>query len=88
MKNLSANLSILKTLRDQDIPAEIYPIEAKMKKQMKYANAKSIPYVILQGTDEAAQGKATLKDMEKGEQKLVDVKELLTFCVKSLSLHE
>lgn len=75
-ETLSSNLGILKTLRNQDIPAEIYPSEAKMKKQMKYANGKNIPFVILQGTDEAAEGKATLKDMEKGEQKLVDVKDL------------
>ncbi|TNF26178.1 MAG: histidine--tRNA ligase [Deltaproteobacteria bacterium] len=75
-ETLSSNLKVVKELRDNGIPTEIYPSDAKMKKQMKYADGKSIPYVILQGTDEASQGKATLKNMATGEQKLVDVKDL------------
>jgi histidyl-tRNA synthetase len=75
-ETLSSNLKVVKELRDNGIPTEIYPSDAKMKKQMKYADGKSIPYVILQGTDEASQGKATLKNMTTGEQKLVDVKDL------------
>ena len=49
----------------------------KMKKQMSYANAKNIPFVVLAGENEMAAGKVTLKNMESGEQTLVTVEELI-----------
>jgi len=48
-----------------------------MKKQMSYANAKSIPFVVLAGESEMAAGKVTLKNMETGEQQLVTPEELI-----------
>ena len=48
-----------------------------MKKQMSYANAKAIPFVALAGDNEMAEGKVTLKDMESGEQLLVDLQQLI-----------
>ncbi|EKC71796.1 protein containing Anticodon-binding domain protein, partial [human gut metagenome] len=51
--------------------------KAKMKKQMSYANAKNIPFVVLAGENEMAQGKVTLKNMETGEQTLVTAEELI-----------
>lgn len=60
------------------IRAEIFPDASKMKKQMGYANAKSIPYVALVGEDELAQGKVTLKNMATGEQKLLTPDELIS----------
>ncbi|WP_428982401.1 histidine--tRNA ligase [Pedobacter punctiformis] len=62
-------LPILQQLRTAGIPAELYPTAAKLKKQMAYADAKKIPYVILIGGDEIASGELTLKDMQSGEQK-------------------
>ena len=44
-----------------------------MKPKMKFANRSGIPYVALVGEDEAAAGKLTLKNMETGEQELLDV---------------
>ena len=48
-----------------------------MKKQMSYANAKQIPYVVLAGENEMEQGKITLKNMITGEQQLVTPDEFL-----------
>ena len=44
---------------------------------MSYANAKQIPYVVLAGDNEMAQGKLTLKDMATSDQKLVTIEELI-----------
>lgn len=63
--------------RKQGIRVEMYPDKAKMKKQMSYANAKSIPFVALAGENEMAAGKLTLKNMETGEQQLVSPEELM-----------
>ncbi len=64
----AAALRAVKALRAQGISCELYPDQAKMKKQMAYANASSIPYVALIGESEAAAGTVTLKDMAKGTQ--------------------
>lgn len=66
-------LPIVQQFRNAGISAELYPSSAKLKKQMAYADAKNIPYVILIGGDEIASGELTLKDMQSGEQKKLTV---------------
>ena len=70
-------LSIVAKVRQAGIRAEIFPDSTKMKKQMSYANAKQIPFVVLAGDNEIAEGKVTLKNMETGEQTLVSPDELI-----------
>lgn len=70
-------LPIAAKVRDAGIRTEIFPDASKMKKQMSYANAKQIPFVALAGENEIAQGKVTLKNMETGEQSLVNADELI-----------
>ena len=64
-------------LRQAGIRTEYFPDAAKMKKQMSYANAKLIPFVVLAGESEMEQGKLTLKNMATGEQMLVTPEELI-----------
>ena len=70
-------LPIVAQVRQAGIRAELFPDAAKMKKQMSYANAKQIPFVVLAGDNEIAAGKVTLKDMVTGEQLLVNADELI-----------
>ena len=63
-----ASMRIISKLRDKGVAAEIYPEAAKMKKQMEYANRRGIPYVVIIGSEELAEGIATIKDMRTGEQ--------------------
>nr|WP_320000675.1 histidine--tRNA ligase [uncultured Draconibacterium sp.] len=70
-------LPVLAKLRKNGVNAEIFPESAKMKKQMTYANRKEIAYVILAGDNEMAASKFTLKNMETGEQQLVNSEELI-----------
>ncbi len=70
-------LPIAAKCRERGIRTEIYPDSVKMKKQMAYANAKNIPYVVLAGESEIAENKLTLKNMETGEQLTLAVEELL-----------
>jgi histidyl-tRNA synthetase len=70
-------LPIIDKVRANGIRAEIYPDAVKMKKQMSYANAKLIPYVVLAGENEINAGKVTLKNMENGEQQLLSPDELV-----------
>ena len=70
-------LPVLSRLRQADVACEIYPDAAKMKKQMQYANAKHVPYVVIVGETEMQEGKFTLKDMQSGEQSLLTANELV-----------
>ena len=63
--------------RAAGIRTEIFPDSSKMKKQMSYANAKQISYVVLAGENEMAEGKLTLKNMQSGDQQLVNIEELI-----------
>ena len=61
-------IPILGRLRKNGIAAELYPDQAKMKKQMNYANQREIPFVALAGEQEIKDGVLTLKEMETGKQ--------------------
>ncbi|GMT45869.1 MAG: histidine--tRNA ligase [bacterium] len=71
------SLGVLEKLQRADIPAELYPEPAKMKKQMKYANQKQIPYVLLIGEEEMNTGRLTLKNMVSGEQQKMEISEII-----------
>lgn len=70
-------LKQIRGLRKAGIACELYPDSAKMKKQMKYANDKGVPFVAMAGENEISYQKVTLKNMETGEQELVDTVTLL-----------
>ena len=70
-------LPVVAKARQAGIRTELYPDAAKMKKQMSYANAKNIPFVVLAGDNEMAEGKFTLKNMLTGEQQMVSPEELI-----------
>ncbi len=61
-------LKLLSSLRDAGISAELYPEQAKLKKQMTYANNRGIKYVILAGENEIKENLITVKNMFTGEQ--------------------
>ncbi|GAB2772587.1 histidine--tRNA ligase [Salinimicrobium soli] len=69
-------LKAIKNLRNKGIAAELYPDEAKMKKQMNHANKRDIPFVVLAGAEEISNQKFTLKNMRSGEQSSVSMEEL------------
>ena len=70
-------ISLARRLRAGGLRVEVYPEPAKMKKQMGYADAKHIPYVAIIGGDEMAAQKMMLKNMNTGEQQLVDTETCL-----------
>ena len=76
-KEAAYAMQAMKAAREAGIRSEIYPDSAKMKKQMGYANAKQIPFVVLVGENEMNAQKVTLKNMETGEQSLVSTAEMI-----------
>ncbi|WP_440133098.1 histidine--tRNA ligase [Chitinophaga sancti] len=74
--NMDANTTatafpMLAGLRARGITAELYHEPAKMDKQMKYANKRGIPYVIIMGESEVKEGMLSIKNMVSGQQEKI-----------------
>jgi len=72
------SLKAIQELRKQNIAAELYPDDAKMKKQMNYANKRNIPFVVLVGEKELNSEVYTLKNMKSGEQFELSLTQLIS----------
>jgi histidyl-tRNA synthetase len=75
-------LKIVERLRGLSVKSELYPDAVKLKKQLAYADAKKIPYIIMAGEDEAGKNAMTIKNMTSGEQELVPFENLRLYSDK------
>lgn len=73
---------LVSQLREQGVRADIYPVDAKMQKQMKYADSRNVPYVVLIGANELANNTFVVKDMRSGEQQTFATEELDAFAAR------
>jgi histidyl-tRNA synthetase len=64
-------------LRKENISCEVYPSAAKLKKQMKYAHDRNIPFVVMIGSSELEDGTLTVKDMNSGNQQSSTIAQLI-----------
>ena len=65
------SIAIASALRRDAFRVDLFPEVDKVGKQLKYASARGIRFVIIQGEEERARGEVAVKDMTSGEQKLV-----------------
>lgn len=74
---VDASVATTSALRAAGISTEIYLDEnTKMEKQLKYADQKEIPYVVIIGPEEAEKNVVTLKNLQTREQKQVSLSNL------------
>ena len=71
-------LNLLKQLRENGISSELYPSNSKMKKQMSYADKKSVEFVIMIGENEMESNTITIKNMKLGTQEEGTITEFIT----------
>ena len=69
MGELTYLLPVAKALREAGVAVEVYPDNTKLKKQFDYAQRKAIPFISINGSDEAARGEVQIKNLETGEQR-------------------
>ena len=60
-------------LRTAGIRAELYLGESGVKAQMKYADRRGSPCVVIQGGDERAKGEVTIKDLIEGAERAKEI---------------
>ncbi|MFT4326026.1 MAG: His/Gly/Thr/Pro-type tRNA ligase C-terminal domain-containing protein, partial [Candidatus Woesearchaeota archaeon] len=75
-------LDIVSKLRDVHINTETDIMDRKLKKNLEYANALGIPFVIIVGENEAKDNLVTLKDLSTGDQKLCSLDDAITIIKK------
>ncbi len=66
---------LAQALRDADIRAEMYLGTAGMKPQMKYADKRGAPCVIIQGSQEREKGEVQIKDLIEGAKRSAEIKD-------------
>ncbi|MFY0252405.1 histidine--tRNA ligase [Chitinophaga sp. 30R24] len=74
-----ASFNYLMQLRKKGIAAELFHENAKMDKQMKYADKRSIPFVVILGESELQENMVSVKDLSSGKQEKMSAAELLEF---------
>ena len=63
-----AAIALAETLRAEGIRVQLYGEQKKFKQKMAYADKLGVPYAILLGEDEIAEGVCSVKDMTTGQQ--------------------
>lgn len=77
--SLEKSIGVYNTLISADIPAEIYLDKAKLSKQLKFADKKGIPFVVIQGPDEEKAGEIIVRKMKNGNQKKIPKSQLASY---------
>lgn len=81
----SNSLKVTTYLRQNNINTELWlDANTKLEKQLKYADQKGIPFVIIIGEEEAKANTVTLKNLKTREQKTISLEELLTTLASSV----
>jgi histidyl-tRNA synthetase len=70
------SLKVANQLREAGIRTEVYPELDKLGKQMKTADQKSVPFVVIAGPDEVKQDVVTVRNMRTGEQETPALEEV------------
>ena len=78
MKGYEKNaVKLMNDLRNSSVKCMSYLEDDKLKKKFNYADKLSVKYVIIIGQDEVEQNKFTLRNMENGNQELLELNEII-----------
>lgn len=75
--SMNYGLLVLDKLRKAGIKSEIYPDQAKIKKQFAYADKKNISFTVIIGSEEVATEKVTFRNMRSGEEEKLTTEEIV-----------
>ena len=81
----SAAIALAEQLRGSGVRVQLYGEQKKFKQKMSYADKLGVPFAVLLGEDEIAQGKCSVKNMATGEQQLLTAQEAADYILKTLA---
>ena len=67
-EDISKAVALAEALREAGVRVQLYGEQKKFKQKMSYADKLNVPYAVLLGEDEIAEGKCSVKNMVTGEQ--------------------
>jgi histidyl-tRNA synthetase len=76
-EDMRSSLGLAKDIRAKGLDCELYPSNAKIQKQFKYADSRNARFVIMIGEDERKSDSITLKNMDSGVQEKISRKAFL-----------
>ena len=68
LENPAAAIALAQSLRSEGLKVQLYGEQKKFKQKMAYANKLGVPFAVLLGEDEIAEGACSVKNMITGEQ--------------------
>ena len=77
-------ISLAEALRQSGLRVQLYSEQKKFKQKMSYCDKLGVPFAVLLGEDELAQGKCAVKDMRSGQQSLMSPEEAAAFILATL----
>ena len=81
----AAAIALAETLRVAGLRVQLYCEQKKFKQKMAYANKLAVPFAVLLGEDEIAEGVCSVKNMATGEQCKLSPQEAAAYIQKSLA---
>ena len=66
--DIAPAIAVAEAIRAEGLRVQLYCEQKKFKQKMAYANKLEVPFAILLGEDEIAEGKCSVKNMVSGEQ--------------------
>ena len=82
---IGSAIALAQALRAQGVRVQLYGEQKKFKQKMSYADKLGVPFAVLLGEDELAQGKCAVKNMRTGEQLLLTADEAAQHILKTLA---
>ena len=84
--DLGPAISAATTLRKAGVRAQLYTETKKFKAKMSYADRNRIPFVLLLGEDEIAEGVVSVKNMNSGEQTKLSAEAAAAFIKQEIEI--
>ena len=86
-EDLSKAIALAETLRSFGLRVQLYGEQKKFKQKMAYANKLQVPFAVLLGEDEIAQGLCSVKNMVTGEQQLLSPEDAAKAILSAVSVN-
>lgn len=81
---LTNSVEVAKKFREKQISTEIYPSDkVKLGKQIKYANDKKIPFMVIIGPDEVKNNKIRIKNMLAREEQCLSLPDAIEYLINN-----
>ena len=85
VEEVSQAVALAETLRSAGVRVQLYGEQKKFKQKMSYADKLGVPYAVLLGEDEVAEGKCSVKNMVTGQQVKLTAQEAADYILQGLA---